>query len=125
MTATPVVGTVPDTSLADPEAAPGALINAIIADPDALVYFLVNVGDGDTQLFLLPPDSNDHIGGVSAPTVLLDAESRRGNVSWSHCMFAAGPGGAMAGRSGIGTAPGRTRPAEPRPWCSTRSTCPE
>jgi hypothetical protein len=56
-----VVGTVPDASLAHPEPAPGSLINAITADPDALVYFLVNVGDGDTQLFLLPPDSNDHI----------------------------------------------------------------
>jgi beta-lactamase superfamily II metal-dependent hydrolase len=62
MTAAPtVVGTVPDASLADPEEAPGSLINAITADPDALVYFLINVGDGDTQLFLLPPDSNDHI----------------------------------------------------------------
>jgi hypothetical protein len=57
----PVVGTVPETSLADPEAAPGALVNAIAADPDALVYFLLNVGDGDTQLLLLPPDSNDHV----------------------------------------------------------------
>jgi beta-lactamase superfamily II metal-dependent hydrolase len=60
-TMTPVVGAVPDTSLADPEAAPGSLLNAIAADPDALVYFLVNVGDGDTQLLLLPPDSNDHV----------------------------------------------------------------
>jgi beta-lactamase superfamily II metal-dependent hydrolase len=58
---TPVVGTVPDASLADLEQTPGSLINAITADPDALVYFLVNVGDGDTQLLLLPPDSNDHI----------------------------------------------------------------
>jgi beta-lactamase superfamily II metal-dependent hydrolase len=59
--ATPIVGTVPEISLADPEAAPGALVNAIAADPDALVYFLLNVGDGDTQLLLLPPDSNDHV----------------------------------------------------------------
>jgi beta-lactamase superfamily II metal-dependent hydrolase len=59
--ATAVVGTVPDASLANPDAAPGSLINAIAADPDALVYFLVNVGDGDTQLLLLPPDSNDHV----------------------------------------------------------------
>jgi beta-lactamase superfamily II metal-dependent hydrolase len=56
-----VVGAVPDASLAAPEAAPGSLINAISTDPDALVYFLVNVGDGDTQLLLLPPDSDDHI----------------------------------------------------------------
>lgn len=59
--ATPVVGAVPDTSLAQPEAPPGSLINALAADPDALVYFLINVGDGDTQLLLLPPNSNDHV----------------------------------------------------------------
>ncbi len=57
----PVVGTVPDATLADPEVAPGSLIHAITDDPDALVYFLVNVGDGDTQLLLLPPDSSDGI----------------------------------------------------------------
>jgi beta-lactamase superfamily II metal-dependent hydrolase len=59
--ATAVVGKVPDASLSDPEAAPGSLVNAIATDPDALVYFLVNVGDGDTQLLLLPPDSDDHV----------------------------------------------------------------
>lgn len=58
---TAVVGDVPDATLADPEAPPGSLVNAIGADPDALVYFLVNVGDGDTQLLLLPPDSDDHV----------------------------------------------------------------
>jgi beta-lactamase superfamily II metal-dependent hydrolase len=57
---TSVVGSVPSASLAAPEAAPGALLNAIAADPDALVYFLLNVGDGDSQLILLPPDSLDH-----------------------------------------------------------------
>jgi glyoxylase-like metal-dependent hydrolase (beta-lactamase superfamily II) len=39
----------------------GSLIQAILDDPDALVYFLLNVGDGDTQLLLLPPDSNDRV----------------------------------------------------------------
>jgi hypothetical protein len=42
-------------------ASPGALVKAIREDPTALVYFLLNVGDGDTQLMLLPPDSSDHI----------------------------------------------------------------
>jgi beta-lactamase superfamily II metal-dependent hydrolase len=37
----------------------GALVEAVLEEPDALVYFLLNVGDGDTQLLLLPPDSND------------------------------------------------------------------
>lgn len=32
----------------------GAFVDAVRADPDALVYLLLNVGDGDTQLVLLP-----------------------------------------------------------------------
>jgi len=32
----------------------GAFVDAVRDDPDALVYFLLNVGDGDTQLVLLP-----------------------------------------------------------------------
>jgi hypothetical protein len=39
----------------------GALVEAMLEEPDALVYFLLNVGDGDTQLLLLPPDSNDKV----------------------------------------------------------------
>lgn len=39
----------------------GALVEAMIEEPDALVYFLLNVGDGDTQLLVLPPDSNDKV----------------------------------------------------------------
>ncbi|HEV2887770.1 MAG TPA: MBL fold metallo-hydrolase [Jatrophihabitans sp.] len=56
-----VVGLVPEASLDPVAAAPGSLLSAIAQDPDALVYFLLNVGDGDTQLLLLPPDSNDHV----------------------------------------------------------------
>ncbi|MDQ1739090.1 MAG: competence protein ComEC [Pseudonocardiales bacterium] len=56
-----VVGLVPDASLDSVAAAPGSLLAAITEDRDALVYFLLNVGDGDTQLLLLPPDSNDHV----------------------------------------------------------------
>ncbi|MEO6700436.1 MAG: MBL fold metallo-hydrolase [Jatrophihabitantaceae bacterium] len=55
----PVVDPVPDSSLAAPTVAPGSLLQAIANDPTALLYFLVNVGDGDTQLLVLPPDSND------------------------------------------------------------------
>jgi hypothetical protein len=33
---------------------PGSLLQAISDDPQALVYVLLNVGDGDTQLLLLP-----------------------------------------------------------------------
>ena len=39
----------------------GSLVEAMLEEPDALVYFLLNVGDGDTQLLLLPPDSNDKV----------------------------------------------------------------
>jgi Metallo-beta-lactamase superfamily len=57
----PVVGSVPESTLAPHEPAPGALLRALGDDPNAMVYFLLNVGDGDTQLILLPPDSGDRI----------------------------------------------------------------
>ncbi len=50
----PVVGPVLDATLSPPEPPPGALLRALREDPKAMVYFL-NVGDGDTQLLLLPP----------------------------------------------------------------------
>lgn len=52
----PVVEPLPKNALKPAEAAPGSLVNAIKADPEALVYFLLNVGDGDTQLLLLPAE---------------------------------------------------------------------
>lgn len=54
-----VVTPVDPSTLDPPAPAPGSLVAAATADPTALVYFLVNVGDGDTQLVLLPPDSKD------------------------------------------------------------------
>lgn len=61
VTPAPVVGPLLETTLAAPEPAPGALLRALHDDPTAMVYFLLNVGDGDTQLILLPPDSSDGI----------------------------------------------------------------
>lgn len=46
---------VPHTLLRDDP--PEAFVEEVRARPEALVYFLLNVGDGDTQLVLLPPDS--------------------------------------------------------------------
>jgi beta-lactamase superfamily II metal-dependent hydrolase len=57
----PVVGLVPQATLDAPEPAPGALMHSLADDPTAMVYFLLNVGDGDTQLLLLPPDSGDGV----------------------------------------------------------------
>jgi beta-lactamase superfamily II metal-dependent hydrolase len=57
----PVLQPVPSSTLAARESGDGALLKAIKKDPDALVYFLVNVGDGDTQLIVLPRDSNDGV----------------------------------------------------------------
>ena len=48
-------------TLAPATAGVGSLIEAVLKEPEALVYFLLNVGDGDTQLVLLPPDSNDGV----------------------------------------------------------------
>lgn len=55
----PVLQPVASDTLAPPVDGSGALVQAMLDEPDALVYFLLNVGDGDTQLLLLPPDSND------------------------------------------------------------------
>ncbi len=56
-----VLQAVEKDTLAPPTAGAGSLIDAVLEEPDALVYFLLNVGDGDTQLLLLPPDSNDGV----------------------------------------------------------------
>lgn len=61
---TPVLAAVESRVLGRAARAPGTLVKAIQEDPDALVYFLLNVGDGDTQLLLLPPDSNDGVRRV-------------------------------------------------------------
>ncbi len=48
----------------------GTFVDACRSSPDHLVYFLLNVGDGDTQLILLPqrpPRSTDDGDGVPAP----------------------------------------------------------
>jgi hypothetical protein len=58
---TEVLQPVDEDTLEAPQDGAGSLVNAIRDDPDALVYFLLNVGDGDTQLLLLPPDSNDRV----------------------------------------------------------------
>ena len=49
---------VPAATLDPAAAAPGSLLQ-LLAQPehsDSLVYFLLNVGDGDSQVLLLPPD---------------------------------------------------------------------
>jgi hypothetical protein len=40
-------------------AEPGEFVRELAGEPDALVYFLLNVGDGDTQLLLLPATPQD------------------------------------------------------------------
>jgi hypothetical protein len=56
-----VLQPVESDTLAPPKGGAGALVEAMLEAPDALVYFLLNVGDGDTQLLVLPPDSNDKV----------------------------------------------------------------
>lgn len=67
-----VVDPVDAATLAPPEPDPGGLVRALRADPEALAYFLLNVGDGDTQLLLLPPDSDDGVRRV----VVVDVATR-------------------------------------------------
>lgn len=59
--AVPLVSALDEASLRPPTAAGGSLLDAITAAPGCLVYFLLNVGDGDAQVLLLPPDSNDKV----------------------------------------------------------------
>jgi hypothetical protein len=54
----PIVNPVPDDTLAPQTEAPGSLVQALREDPQALVYMLLNVGDGDTQLIMLPADGD-------------------------------------------------------------------
>ncbi len=68
-----VVGPVRAASLSAPTAGPGALLEAWRAAPDALAYFLLNVGDGDTQVVVLPPDSHDGVRRL----VVVDVATRR------------------------------------------------
>ena len=56
----PIVAPLHERSLAPCEPRPGSLVSCIAEDPQALVYFLLNVGDGDTQLFLLPAGQDGH-----------------------------------------------------------------
>ncbi len=70
---TPVVAPVPSKTLRPPSSSPGSFIKAVREDPEALLYFLLNVGDGDTQLLVLPPHSNDGRRRV----VIVDVATRR------------------------------------------------
>lgn len=65
---------------------PAALLNAIAKDPGALLYFLLNVGDGDVQMLVLPPDSNDYVRRL----VIVDVAVRAKVPSLIEALHAAG-----------------------------------
>jgi beta-lactamase superfamily II metal-dependent hydrolase len=67
-----IVSPVPEKILARPTEAPGSFVQALQADPQALVYMLLNVGDGDTQLIMLPADEGGH-----RRLVIVDVATRR------------------------------------------------
>jgi beta-lactamase superfamily II metal-dependent hydrolase len=69
----PVVSPVRGATLRPATAKPGSFLNAVRENPDALLYFLLNVGDGDTQLVVLPPSTNDGKRRV----VIVDVASTR------------------------------------------------
>ncbi len=84
--AVPVMGRVPAGTLAPAAPVPGSLVRAIEDDPDALVYVLVNVGDGDTQLLVLPPDRDDGRRRL----VIVDVATRRKLPDLLDALHAAG-----------------------------------
>jgi beta-lactamase superfamily II metal-dependent hydrolase len=55
----PLPPVLPAAVLAPGAVGDGAFVAACRQHPDALLYFLLNVGDGDSQVIVLPPDSND------------------------------------------------------------------
>lgn len=55
----PVVAPVPEATLEPAAGAPGALLRAWGDRPEAIGYFVLNVGDGDSQLIVLPPDKDN------------------------------------------------------------------
>ncbi|HWI00010.1 MAG TPA: MBL fold metallo-hydrolase [Propionibacteriaceae bacterium] len=67
-----IISPVPDDTLAPPTDPPGSFVEALRADPQALVYMLLNVGDGDCQLILLPTDE-----GRPRQLAIVDIASRR------------------------------------------------
>ena len=70
--AAPLVRPVGSRYLHAPAPGRGALVDAIENEDQPLVYFLLNVGDGDTQLMLLPPDGD----GVRR-LIIVDVATRR------------------------------------------------
>lgn len=54
-----VVRPVRSASLAPAGPGRGSLVEALEEQPDALVHFVLNVGDGDSQVLLLPPGGGD------------------------------------------------------------------
>lgn len=91
---------VPTKTLHAPTKAPGSLVTAMLQDPEALAYFLLNVGDGDTQLLLLPPDSNDgqrrlvvvDVATADKLPALLEALHRAGQSGDRHPVLSQEPG---------------------------------
>ena len=67
-----IISPVPDDTLAPATESPGSFVEALRADPEALVYMLLNVGDGDSQLIMLPADKRGH-----RPLAIVDIATRR------------------------------------------------
>ena len=77
----PIISPVPDDTLAPLTEAPGSFVQALHADPQALVYMLLNVGDGDSQLIMLPADKRGH-----RPLAIVDVATRRNcPPCWTLC----------------------------------------
>jgi len=81
-----VILPVDEATLDPPQPGRGAFLDAVDADAGALLYFLLNVGDGDTQLLVLPPNSND----AKRRVVIVDVATRSKLPALLDALAAAG-----------------------------------
>jgi Metallo-beta-lactamase superfamily len=71
---------------------PSSFVPACMAAPDALVYLLVNVGDGDTQLLLLPKEEAAGRRAVVVDVATVGKLPRLLEALIGHGLLAKGPG---------------------------------
>jgi beta-lactamase superfamily II metal-dependent hydrolase len=85
----------PDETLLVPsgvleDSPPGAFVEACRKAPDHLLYFVLNVGDGDTQLLVLPPDKAADGSPGPRRMIVIDVATTRKLPALVDALHAAG-----------------------------------